>query len=198
MDDVPDRRARWVGLRTLRQRPAAVGATAAGEPVFEVRSVRLVLRGDAPHFNRLVRCSKCDREMPGPPVLSPADLDQPVHAVICAACVREASVPSFGGEAVAAPAEEDDRLAALERRVAEQERRIEALAAAAEDWASRFHALEQRSQASIIRLTRLLGAQGGGRPPARSDLLASLEGQLLGAEERLAQRPVAAGDDGPE
>lgn len=198
MVDVHDRRATWVGLRTLRQRPAVVGRTPEGDPVYEVRSVRLVLRGDAPHFSRLVQCSRCSREVPGPPVLSPADLDHPVHAVICAGCVRAASVPSFGGApAPAAPdaEEEPDRLAALEQRVAEQERRIEALTAAGDEWASRVHALEQRSQASITRLTRLLGARGGGRPV---DLVDALEGQLRGADERLAQRAVVAGDDPPE
>ena len=82
------RRATWVGLKTLRQRPKMVGRTRSGEPVFEVRSVRLVLRADAGHFSRLAECSKCGREVPGPPVLGPADLDRPAHSVICKDCVR--------------------------------------------------------------------------------------------------------------
>ncbi|MDQ4069819.1 MAG: hypothetical protein M3203_10180, partial [Actinomycetota bacterium] len=59
------RRATWVGLRTLRQRPKMVGDARSGEPVFEVRSVRLVLREGASHFSRLTECSKCGREVPG-------------------------------------------------------------------------------------------------------------------------------------
>ncbi|MDQ3896415.1 MAG: hypothetical protein M3326_04025, partial [Actinomycetota bacterium] len=82
------RRATWVGLRTVRQRPKLVGETDSGEPVFEIRSVRLVLRNDASHFNRLAQCSKCGREVPGAPVLTTADLDRPAHPVICKDCVR--------------------------------------------------------------------------------------------------------------
>ena len=82
------RRATWVGLRTLRQRPKVVGETRSGDPVFEVRSVRLVLRDEAAHFSRLTQCSKCGREVPGAPVMGPADLDRPAHSLICKDCVR--------------------------------------------------------------------------------------------------------------
>jgi hypothetical protein len=78
-------------LRTLRQIPKVVGQTDAGETIYEVRSARLVLRGDAAHFNRLVRCSKCGREVPGRAVLGPADLDQPAQAVVCNDCVEAAT-----------------------------------------------------------------------------------------------------------
>ncbi len=93
MAETPDqtalqRRAMWIGLKTLRQRPKMVGETATGEPVFEVRSVRLVLRDEAGHFSRLAQCSKCGREVPGAAVMSPADLDRPPHSVICKDCVR--------------------------------------------------------------------------------------------------------------
>ena len=131
------RRDTWVGLRTLRQRPKVVGETPSGEPVFEVGPLRLVLRDEAGYFSRLTECSKCGREVPGPPVMSPADLDRPAHSVICKDCVR-ASVaasplnpqtrpakaeppgpgpppPATEGRAPAAPQPVDDvRLAALE------------------------------------------------------------------------------------
>lgn len=82
------RRANWVALRTLRQLPRPAGVTATGDPVFEVRSARLVLRGESNHFNRLVQCSKCKAEVVGPSVLGPDDLDRPPPPVICQLCVR--------------------------------------------------------------------------------------------------------------
>jgi hypothetical protein len=88
------RRANWVGLRTLRQRPKLVGTTGDGEPIYEVRSVRLVLLGMSPHFNRLAPCTRCGRELPGAPVMSPADLDAELRHMICADCVRVAGVIS--------------------------------------------------------------------------------------------------------
>jgi hypothetical protein len=119
-------RANWVGLRTLRQVPRVVDWMAGGEPVYEIRSVRLVLPRDARHFARLVACSKCGREVPGPTVLTPSDLDNAAHLVICKDCVRAATVPMFDHErsrgALAAPdppaspgtAPDDDRLATVE------------------------------------------------------------------------------------
>jgi septal ring factor EnvC (AmiA/AmiB activator) len=91
-DVAQQRRAGWVGLRTLRQRPKVVDHTAAGDPVYEVRSVRLLLRPDASHFNRLVQCAKCGRDVPGPPVLDAASLEHPVNAVICKSCVQASAI----------------------------------------------------------------------------------------------------------
>lgn len=88
-------RANWIALRTLRQVPRVVGETRAGEPIFQVRSVRLLLPAQSHHFSRLVACSKCGREVPGPAVVSPADLDHPAHQVICKECVRAATAPMF-------------------------------------------------------------------------------------------------------
>lgn len=85
------RRATWVGLKTLRQRPTLVDRTEAGEPIFSVRAVRLVLRDNANHFNRLAQCSKCGRAVPGAPILGPADLDRASHSLICRQCVRTAA-----------------------------------------------------------------------------------------------------------
>ena len=81
-----------------------VGRTDAGETIYEVRSARLVLRDEAAHFNRLVRCSKCGREVPGRAVLGPVDLEQPPQAVLCSDCVEAATetsrrpdAPAFAG-----------------------------------------------------------------------------------------------------
>ena len=87
-------RAAWVGMRTLRQRPHLVGRTKAGEPVFEVRSVRLVLKKDANHFNRLLECTKCSADIAGQPVLRIGDLDGPSYAGLCESCSRVAATPA--------------------------------------------------------------------------------------------------------
>src|SRR5947209_20247230 len=95
-DQTVIRHANWVGLRTLRQRPKVVDHTSQGEPIFEIRSVRLLLRADADHFNRLAQCSKCGRNVPGPPVLAVGDLDRPANSVICKECVRDATASPSG------------------------------------------------------------------------------------------------------
>ena len=96
------RRANWVALRTLRQLPKPAGETAGGEPVFEVRSVRLLLDGTAANFVRLTECSRCGRELAGAPVLTAADLDRTLRPMICTDCIRSAGVStvweSEGGE----------------------------------------------------------------------------------------------------
>lgn len=135
-------RAKRVGLRTLRQVPKVVGHTPAGDTIFEVRSVRLLLADDAPHFSRIVACSNCGRDVAGPAVLNPGDLDLPTHGLVCRDCVSTASAPALeeqrrrrpfgeaaepdgvpanrlGTEARAVPPPGDDaRLAALEQRMA--------------------------------------------------------------------------------
>ena len=65
--------------------------------MFEVRSVRLVMRADARHFSRLTNCSKCGREAAGPPVFTPADLERPPQPVVCPNCFR-ASVTASSRE----------------------------------------------------------------------------------------------------
>ena len=85
-----------------------VGQTDAGETIYEARSARLVLRGDAAHFNRLVRCTKCGREVPGRAVLSPGDLDQPAQAVVCRDCVEAATQMSSQPGPLAEPVRDDD------------------------------------------------------------------------------------------
>jgi len=102
---MPDRRATWVGLRTLRRRPTVVGRTNGGEPVFAINSVRLVLQGDATYFNRFDTCSRCGGDVPGALVTTPAQLSHPSHRVISSKCVRSATLGSarVGSEEAAEP-----------------------------------------------------------------------------------------------
>jgi hypothetical protein len=100
------RHANWIGLRTLRQRPKLAGVLSDGELVYEVRSVRLLLRGQAPYFNRLVACERCGRDQAGAPVLTPADLDAPLRPMICTECVQKAGVSSVWEPEVVKPATE--------------------------------------------------------------------------------------------
>ena len=138
-----------------------MGETSGGDPLFEVRSVRLVLRPDATHFNRVAACAKCGREAPGAAVLSPADLDLVPHPVICKSCVSTAGSPMFETErrrplapAPSPPAQsavngsapgpraampaDDDRVEALERKLDEALKQLrvsrEAPAGGGQDW----------------------------------------------------------------
>jgi chromosome segregation ATPase len=125
-----------------------VGETADGEPIFEIRSVQLVLPDDAAHFRRLVSCAKCGRTLAGPVVANPGDLDVTVHSVICKDCVATAPMmisradrPAIGPRsdfptpsnvpATVAPETRlgtsgDSRLTALEGRIAELASLLEA------------------------------------------------------------------------
>lgn len=97
------RRANWIGLRTLRQHPKYVGETKFGEPIYEVRSVRLTLRPDGSHFHLLTECARCGREVAGSQVFTTADLDRPSNPVICTDCVRKAGVSSYRPRPAARP-----------------------------------------------------------------------------------------------
>lgn len=224
-NESPDRRATWVALRTLRQRPTVVGRTERGEPVYEIRSVRLVLGPGAGHFNRLVQCAKCGREVAGAPVLAPAELDRAANPVFCERCARTAAPvvpdPLPAADSVPVPETEPtpapDRLAAVEAELAETRAQlrevvewnrelaarqgeigrqvrdlaaahdaVEAIQASVDEGASRVHALEQKFQAHLERLTRAVEAPAGA--PVPSALMESLEQQLAEAEERLGQR----------
>ena len=79
----------------MRQRPKVVDHTPSGEPIFEVRSVRLLLQPDADHFIRLETCSKCGRNVPGGPVFDLADLDRPSNPLICTTCVQAVAKPTL-------------------------------------------------------------------------------------------------------
>ena len=98
-----------MGLRTLRQRPKLVGATTDGEPVYEIRSVRVVLQGLSPHFNRLTPCARCGKDIPGAPVLTVADLERTLRPMICSDCVRGTGVSSVWDTATARPPAEPEK-----------------------------------------------------------------------------------------
>jgi len=197
--------------------PKLAGETDAGDPVYEVRSARLVLRGDAGHFSRLVACSRCGREVAGPPVLSPADLDHEPKAVICKDCVRAATAeandaadqpaPARVPGPAAAPAPSDDgRVAALERRVAELAAQVQAgagpggaapdaaldptaVTARLDELARGHEELAQAVRAAVERIEA--GSAGDGHDPSGVEArLATVEGQVA----ELTQTAVAAGD----
>jgi regulator of replication initiation timing len=172
------RRANWVGVRTLRQRPKLVGATTDGEPVYEIRSVRIVLRGLSPHFNRLAPCSRCGKDMAGAPVLTSADLERPLRPMICTDCVRGTGVSTVWdpatprppaadskeeekeppAEPVATPAHDDGRLDLFEGHLRAVTERVNALGKSV--WAQRTDGEERRREAEAARsLVARLGEQ---------------------------------------
>jgi len=191
------RRAKRIGVRTLRQRPKLVGALVDGEPVYEVRSVRLVLRGQTPHFNRLVACERCGQNQAGPPVLAPADLELPVRPMICADCVQRAGVSSVWepeatrpqvervSEDVQAPAEpppptapgpEMERLEAIEHRLGAMGARVEQLG--------------HLGEVQIAAQTERRRAEETARAALRADMSQALAGarsQIVSVSEELRQ-----------
>ena len=207
-----DRRAVWVGMRTLRQRPTVVGQTAAGEAIYEVRSIPLVLAPGSAHFNRLVQCNKCGLEIAGPPVLTPTDLDRPANRMFCASCVRtprqrEGVTPSPAawppGPADLVETARDDgsavdaRLAEVEAQLAAVVQRLDALAAV--DTRSLAAALSE-AQADIRKLavlqedcTRVVVhlSERLDHPPA-TDIDATLEHRL--EEARVATAGIIAAE----
>ncbi len=157
------RRANWVGLRTLRQRPKAVGETASGEPVYEVRSVRLMLDASGAHFVRVASCSRCGQELAGNPVLTPLDLDRPARPVICTDCIRRAGVSTvWDAEGVEPaslrPAAAEDEPAPLRPAAAEDD---PAPAPPPADWVvddkqvARVDAMERHLRAVTDRINEL-------------------------------------------
>lgn len=91
-----DRRATWLGLRTLRRRPRLVGRTEEGRPIFEVASTRLIYDPEATNFRRLVQCSRCGRDAAGDRVITPADLTRGPGPILCDRCVQAPTMPWKG------------------------------------------------------------------------------------------------------
>lgn len=194
-EHAPDhKRATWVALRTLRQRPKVVDHQKNGEPVFEVRSVRLVLRDNADHFNRLAQCSKCGREVPGAPVLTQADLSRPSHSVVCKECVRNATV---GSSWTGPPRRKDEAPPApdaLEPVEVDAEVVVESLVEGLDN--GRVSAVESQLDLVLFRLAELsdaLQSESSERSQAdavvQSDLRAAL---AQGLEKARAMPPVDA------
>lgn len=214
-------RANWVAFRTLRQRPAAVGTTEHGDPVFEVRSVRLVLRDGASHFNRLVACSKCRREIVGTALLAPADLERTPSPVICEKCVKSsrtgaswppAETPKAGTTPAEAPEAETlaaetpeveipvvatDRVRPIRPEMAKaleiQRQELAALTDAVSRLQLEIVDLEQRFLTALDQLHARLDRPPAGPPGPASAMSVgdSLEAQLQAAERRLAARTDA-------
>ena len=202
-----DRHATWVALRTFHLRPTVVGRTERGETVYEVRAVRLLLPPGSSHFKRLVQCAKCQVDMGGAPVLSPDDLDRQPNPFFCGTCVRPAP-PAVEPPPAPAPAEWTaqqvlatvseplkqlaDRQRALEEKLSEVERRLDALTASVDTGASRQHVIEQKLHQCMEQVGRLEEAQAEEAPEAPprppGEILEGLERQLRAAEERLSQR----------
>lgn len=159
-----ERRAAWIGLRTLRHRPKVVDRTARGEPVFEVRSVRLLLPSDAAHFVRLVSCAKCAREVPGAAVVTAAELDHPAHPVICKDCVRDAAATTSwrpeqrsreatGGRAQ--PTQPREKRAVAPARVgATEPRRVAGVKAAIEEVRAQVSALAEAQRLALPEMAQ--------------------------------------------
>jgi chromosome segregation ATPase len=195
--------------------PTVVGKASTGDPVFEVRGVRLILRPGATHFNRAISCSKCGRDVPGGAVLSPADLDLTPNPVICKNCVRTAGTELFAAEdrpplgppaqtpaapAVSgpeteqepAPSADADRLAALEHGLAD----LATLITSAPTSAGPFdEPAAESGEARLEALERRLGEAIEGLrargETERSELLAVLEGTSRRIDyvgERLAEQ----------
>ena len=187
------RRATWVGLKTLRQRPRVVGETGSGEPVFEVRSVRLVLRDEAGHFSRLAECSKCGREVPGAPVMGPADLDRPAHSVICKDCVR-ASV-------AARPLQPEWRAAKSERPAPPVQKADEQPSGPPDPVDDvRLAAVEVQLQAAVARLAELADLQRMESAESRLQEalrqgLAQIRAEVVASSQRSETEQAAANDE---
>jgi hypothetical protein len=202
------KRANWVALRTLRQVPKVVGETPAGDPIVEIRSVRLVLRGDASHFNRIAACSKCGREVPGAAVLSPADLDHVPNAVICKDCVKKATAPfdatrsrpttvapvraadpvsvTTNGSAsspVESPGVRDDRLEALERQVKQLTELLGAQGTAAGSRTPHDDERDRRLDGLVERMDRFT--------VAGNDRMEAIEARIDGFLDRLTHQSEA-------
>jgi len=206
-------RVNWVGLRTLRQRPTVIGETEAGEPIVEVRSVRLVLRDGANHFSRMATCAKCGREIPGGPVLTPGDLDAPAHPVICRDCARTAAAPLLEADRLpvarrapapaggagetnhAPPAAVEDRIAELEALVRREragwDAALEARMDAAQTEVRALAAKElARAQEDVDRMMKgMVGRLTERLEDQRSELAADLDARAAqiraGLDDRL-------------
>lgn len=182
--------------------------------MFEIRSVRLVLRDGASHFNRLVACSKCKREIVGTALLVPDDLERTPSPVICERCVRVSHSaaqwpPGETRPAETGPAERPQvRPTVAENRIQLTLPKVgEALEAQRQEVAMLTDAvarlqleivdLEQRFLDALDQLHARLDRQPGMPPgPAPGTPVGdSLEAQLQAAERRLAARTDARSID---
>lgn len=208
------RRANWVARRTLRLLPRAVGDTAEGEPVYEIRSVRLLLDGTAANFVRLAECSRCGRELPGPPVLTPADLDRPLEPMVCTDCIPRAGVstvsePEGGARLAPAALSASDpepapsplevkgqvRLDAIEGHLRAVTDKVNELGRVARAHKADLKERTQREEASAAALRGELAALRASTNHTRAEL-ERLAGDQAERERRLAESAAPAGEAG--
>ena len=175
------KRATWVALRTFRQRPRIVDHSQKGEPIYEVGSARLVFSESGDHFNRLTACSNCGREGVGARVRTQADLSRSGHSVICKDCVRagsgsspdggpapaEQAQPSAPGASQPAPrGADEERVAALESRLASVLSRLDDLTEAQRSESGRHLAAAEAMRAEMhaalddVRLPPAVSTEG--------------------------------------
>lgn len=206
------RRANWVGLRTLHQIPKAVGETDAGDTVYEVRSVRVMLDPSGGHFVRLVTCTGCARELAGAAVTSPLDLEKSVRPLICAVCIAQAGAPTASGSDAAdspglqpaaggdsAPrvdVDRDARLPAIEHHLRAVTRRVNELASVARAHQSTLAGSAEREEAvaaetAALRAELVSVRAELGEARAMADGVAALQVEVdrLGAEVAAARAP---------
>lgn len=198
------RRANWVGLRTLRQVPKVVGEMPDGEPVYEVRSVRVVLDGSGGHFVRVTSCSRCGRELAGTPVLTPLDLDRPVRPMICGDCIRQAGVFGVwdsegaepGGPAAPLPVAEEEPAppAPPAADPAAEDKHVERLDVMERHLRAVTHRLNE-----LGRVARAQGEEGNARAEREAaatvtlrEELASVRASVEEASRQVAEREEAA------
>lgn len=82
-------RAQLVGLRTFHRTLKAVGETAAGQPLFALGPVRLVLPDGSDHFYPVAACSRCSDTFQFPePVRTESDLAMSSQPHLCPTCAR--------------------------------------------------------------------------------------------------------------
>ena len=204
-----------MALRTVRQLPKAVGETAGGEPVYEIRSVKLLLESTATNFVRLTECSRCGRELAGAPVLTAADLDRPLRPMICSDCIRSAGVSTVweseggepGGERTApgtlaaspadptpAPAEvKPDRFQVMESHLRAVTDRVNELGRVARAHQADSKERAEREEATAAALRDELAALRASTEDTRAELhrLAEAQAEL---ERRRAESPPAGGE----
>lgn len=201
------RRANWVALRTLRQLPRAVGETAGGKPVYEVRSVRLVLDGSETHFLRLSECYRCGRELTGARVLTQWDLDHPFEPMTCSDCIgsagvstgpeREGREPSGERQAPGHPAQRSvshevkpERIDAMEVYLRTVTDRVNELGRVARAHQAGVKERSQREESTAAALRDELALLRASTEESRADIQRVAEAQAA-LERRWAESPPA-------
>ncbi|HUR23066.1 MAG TPA: hypothetical protein VMZ73_04265 [Acidimicrobiales bacterium] len=196
----------------MRQRPVVVGLTEAGETVYEIRSLRVILPAGAAHFHRLASCARCGRELTGPALVTAADLDHPANPMFCNQCARAPrperqppKVPQSPPAETAAPQTADvvpppepaapaldQKLQVLETRLGQVTVRLAGLPAIEEQVRLASQHIEEVAQEQRRELGTLAASLDGVR--AHGERMAEWNQQLAHAHEELKERTAALAD----